>query len=225
MLHTLDTKYNSIAYTARFESPLLELWGSGAIIAKGIYEAYLPFGVPLSNLQLGGPASNAADPVVTVKLGDVGVMKFAFDRTESSFVNFTEATLQQIPKLLLASTEWIRTSVPSFKIASHHFLYSNHSLLEQASVTDFLTRLNPRTFKSGQSIANGVIFNLSRPETGWYSQLMLDRSLSVKDGLFLSFGITLRSDKIDYSAFFIDARRHVDSTLEELSLRLSNSSR
>src|ERR1700730_165475 len=107
MAHTLDFKYESLGYTARFEKPLLELWGAGAIIAKGMYEAYLPFGVPLSNFQLGGPASNAADTIVTVKIGDMGFSKFSFDKTESTFANFSEAGFASIPRLLNASTEWI----------------------------------------------------------------------------------------------------------------------
>jgi hypothetical protein len=80
---------------------------------------------------LGGPASNAAETIVTVKLGEIGSCKFALDRTESSFANFTEEAFQSIPKLLAASTNWIRTSVPSFKVASHQFIYSNHGLLKE----------------------------------------------------------------------------------------------
>jgi hypothetical protein len=172
---TLDYKYESLAYTARFEKPVLELWGAGAIIAKAMYDAYLPFNVPLSNFQLGGPTANAAETVVTVKLGDVGTSRFAFDRTESSFANFSEEAFQTIPRLLAASTDWLRHSISTFKVASHHFVYSNHSVLKEGSVADFLKTVNPRSFKSaGQSIGNGSIFNHVRKDAAWQTQLILD---------------------------------------------------
>lgn len=191
-----------------------------------MYEAYLPFNVPLSNFQLGGPASNAAETIVTVKLGEIGTCKFAFDRTESSFSNFTEEAFQSIPKLLAASTNWIRPFVPSFKVASHQFLYSNHSLLKEGAVADFLAVLNPRNFKNGgKSIGNGAIFNQIKPDIGWQTQIMLDRSMSIQDGLFMSLGVTVKSDNLDYDGFFADARRYFDSVLSELGLRLPNSSR
>src|SRR5579863_7048901 len=219
MPFTLDYKYESLVYTARFEKPALELWGAGAVIASAMYKAYLPFNVPLSNFQLGGPATNAAEIVVTVKLGDVGTSRFAFDRTESSFANFSEEAFQTIPGLLAASTDWLRSTISTFKVASHQFVYSNHSLLKEGSVADFLKRLNPRSFKSaGQSSGNGAIFNHVVEDAAWVTQLVLDRSLSVREGLFVSFGVTVNDDKLDYMSLFTDARKYFEAMLAELDL-------
>jgi hypothetical protein len=221
----LDYKYESLAYTARFQRPVFQLWGAGATIASAMYEAYLPFNVPLSNFQLGSAATSAADVVVTVKLGDVGTSRFAFDRTESSFANFSEEAFQTFPRLLAASTDWLRNTISTFKVASHHFVYSNHSLLKGGVVADFLKALNPRKFKSaGESIGNGAIFNHVRKDAPWQTQLVLDRSLSVNEGLFASFGVTVIDDKIDYVAFLADARKYFEAMLADLDLRLPGSS-
>jgi hypothetical protein len=221
MTLTLDYKYESLAYTARFQKPVLQLWGAGATIASAMYEAYLPFNVPLSNFHLGSAATSAADVVVTVKLGDVGTCRFAFDRTESSFANFSEEAFRTFPRLLAASTDWLRNTISTFEVASHHFLYSNHSLLTGSSVDDFLKALNPRTFKSaGESIGNGAIYNHVRKDAPWQTQLILDRSLSVTDGLFVSFGVTVMDDKMDYVAFLVDARKYLEAMLADLNLRL-----
>jgi hypothetical protein len=225
MPYTLDSKYENVAYTARFAAPVLELWGAGATVAQGMYDAYLPFNVPLSNFQIGGSASNAAEPIMTVKLGDVGTSRFAFDRTESSFANFSEEAFQTIPRLLAASTDWLRKSVKDFKVSTHHFLYSNHSLLKGATLTDFLSSVNARKFKNaGEPTGNGAIFNHVLRDVGWHTQLMLDRSLSVNDGLFFSFGITLSSDKIDYEGMFLAGRKYLDGMLADLGLQLSDPS-
>jgi len=221
MPYTLDYKYENFAYTARFEKPVLELWGAGATVTKGMYDAYLPFNVPLSNFQVGGPATNAAEPIVTVKLGDIGTARFAFDRTESSFANFSEEAFQTIPRLLAASTDWLRSSTKTFKIASHHLLYSNHSLLKEGSPAEFLKTVNAGSVSyAGESIGNGAIFNHVRRDVGWQTQLILDRSLSVNGGLFVSFGIVLDSDKIDYSWLFLEGRKYFETMLGDLGLRL-----
>ena len=225
MSFTLDLKSEHLSYTARFEAPLLELWGAGAVIAKGMYGAYLPFGVALANFQMGGPSSNAADVVVTVRIGDVGLSKFAFDRTESAFTNFSEEFFQTIPKLLAASTQWIRASIPSFKVASHHFAYFSHSLLKEGAVADYLQAVGPRSLKAGgESIGNGLIFNQLRSDLGWQTQLTVDRSISVPDGLFVGLNLTVKKDIIDYDDLLVEARRYFDSLIGELGLRLPDSS-
>ncbi len=221
MAYTLDYKYESLNYTARFEKPVLELWGAGADITRGMYQAYLPFGVPLANFQIGSSTANAAEPVVTVKLGDVGTTRFAFDRTESSFANFSEEAFRTFPALLAASTDWLRDKIPSFKIASHSILYSSHNSLNGGSAEKFLESLNPRSFKdAGKSTGHGAIYNHVRSDVGWITQLMIDRSQSVKDGLFISLGIVVNSDKIDYDVLFGEGRQYLDSLLAEVNLRL-----
>lgn len=223
-MRILKPQHRQISHTARFENPVLELWGTGAKIAKGVYEAFLPFGIPLANYQLSGPAANAADIVITTKLGDVGVYKFAFDRVETTFTNFTEEAFRNIPGLLDASTKWLRVAVPSFKVASHHFMYFNHSLLTEGSATDFLKALNTKSLKSaGQSIGNGAIFNQLRPDLGWQTQLIVDRSATFSEGLFMSLNILVKTDLIDFQKLALDAQKYLNEMLAELGLQLPNS--
>jgi hypothetical protein len=159
---------------------------------------------------------------MTVKLGGIGQTKFAFDKTESAFANFSEESFRTIPRLLAASTDWLRVAVPGFKVASHQFLYSTHSQFKELPVQEFLRTMNPRTLSAGgQSLGSGAIFNFRREDTGWLVQLLIDRSQSIKDGLFVSFGVTVIRDIIDFDEFFITGRTYLESMLSELNLRLS----
>jgi hypothetical protein len=222
MVYTMDVKQEYVSYTARFASPAFDLWGAGGKIARGLYEAFLPFGVPLANIQLNGSASNAAEPVVTVKIGDSGTCKFAFDRIESVFVNFSEQLFQSVPKMLEASTVWIRGTLPSLTFASHQIVYFNHSLLKEIKVEEFLNILNPKTIeKTGRNIGNGMIFNQVFPDLGWQTQFVVDLSATIPGGLFVSFAIALKTDKIDYDKIMVQGREYFSSQLQEIGLRIS----
>lgn len=199
----------------------MELWGRGDIVLRAVYDALAPFGVPLANLAPSTSVNSAADPALTVKIGDVGTTKFALDRIESLFVNFTEDFFRSIPSILAASTGWVKASVPSLEFASHQFTYFNHSLLKEGKTQEFLAKLNPRTIKSaGESIGNGMIFNQVRRDLGWRSQLLLDRSTIVPDGLFVSLSILIDGDIASYDSLFVEARSYFATALSELDLKV-----
>jgi hypothetical protein len=221
MPHELDLKQEFVSYVARYERPVFELWGAGATIAKSMYDAFQPFGVPLSNFQLASVLPNASEPIVTVKLGDVGTCKFAYDRTEAVFANFTEEFFASIPKVLDASTSWLHAVVPTFKISSHSFVWYSHSLLKSGNGMEYLKKLNPNRLSSGgANLGTGLIFNFLVPNSQWKTQLMLDNSAMIPNGLFLNLTINIKADKLNYDKIMLESREYLGSLLQELDLQL-----
>jgi hypothetical protein len=221
MTHELDLKQEFVSYVARYERPVFELWGAGATIAKSMYDAFLPFGVPLSNFQLASVLPNASEPIVTVKLGDVGTCKFAYDRTESVFANFTEEFFAQIPSVLAASTNWLHATVPTVKISSHNFVWYSHCLLKKGDGMEYLKQLNPKRLSGGGvNLGTGLIFNFLVPDSQWKTQLMLDNSALIPNGLFLNLSINIKADKLNYDKIMLESREYLGSLLQELDLQL-----
>lgn len=94
-------------------------------------------------------------------------------------------------------------------------------MLKDAKVSDFLATLNPRIIAgAGQTIGNGVIFNQVRRDLNWQTQLLLDRSTIIQDGLFVSLTITVRTDVIDYDNLLSEGRVYFATVLRELDLQL-----
>src|SRR5580700_5045232 len=141
MAYKLNLKHESLTYTAHFARPILELWGAGPTIMQGLYGAFSGFGVSLSNIQLSGNLTSAADTQVTVRIGQDGLHKFMFDKVETSFTNFSEAVFKTIPSVFQASTKWLRTALPNLKVSFHRFAYLSHSLVD-AEVREVLRGVN-----------------------------------------------------------------------------------
>lgn len=225
MPYVMDLKQELLNYTARFQRPALNLFGAGERIVRGLYDAFAPFSVPLTSFQL--PAlGNAGETVVTVRLGDVGTSKFSYEKTELIFSNFSEDFFQSIPKILAASTDWLRAADSAFKIASHSFTYFSHSLLKGSNVAEYLTKVHPFNLKSGGvSLGTGAIFNMVDSERNWQTQLMVDRSVSLDGGLFVSLSIITKADKIDYDKMMVEAREYFGALIKEIDLELPELSR
>jgi hypothetical protein len=226
MPYELDLKQEFVTYLARYDRPVFELWGAGATIAKSMYNAFLPFDVPLSNFQLASALPNASEPILTIKLGDVGTCKFAYDRIEAVFANFNEEFFAQIPSVLAASTSWLHAAVPTLKISSHSFVWYSHSLLKSGSGMDYLKQLNPKRLSSGGThLGTGLIYHFLVPTNKWKTQLMLDNSALIPNGLFLNLTINIDADKLDYDKIMLDSREYLGSLLQELDLQLPELSR
>jgi hypothetical protein len=134
MAATLDLRTEALRYTATFAHPPFALWGQGARIVGGIYDALLPYNVTLRNIQVLGNVPTAADTMVTVTIGST-VLKFSFEKVEVTFTGFSEQEFQGIPNFLETSTAWIRKEFP---FASHEAFYFTHSLLKGTGVDEFL---------------------------------------------------------------------------------------
>lgn len=219
MAYDLDLKNEFLSYTASYSRPAFELWGQGGTISKGLYRALSPYGAPLANFQPSAYTPSAADTVFTVRIGQNGVCKFMLDKIELSFSNFTEEFFRSVPEILGASTSWIREAVPQLGFSAHEFRYFSHSLLKKATVTEFLKTVNPISLKAaGASLGNGVIFNNALPNRNWLTQLVLDRSVMVADGLYMSLTISVKTDVLQYDKLLVEGRAYLAGVLRELNL-------
>jgi len=220
MHHELLVQQSQLAHTGVFSRPLFELWGEGKTILRGLFEALSPFGATLPDLHIQPVLATPADPAITVNIGTSGILTFKLDRTESSFFNFTDESLRNIPKILKSSTMWIRSAVPSFRFSSHQFVYSSHSRIGKSTVEKVLGSAGMKSLKSGGlDKGTGVIFHWSVPERNWTTQLVLDRSVVLEGGLYMMFTLMVVGDDMDYDSLGRDGRTYLDGLLSELGIK------
>jgi len=221
MPYDLDIQQESLSCTLRYSRPAFELWGLGGAVVGGLYGVLSSHGVPLQNFQVATAISSAADFIFTVRIGQSGVLKFALDRMEFGFVNFSEEVFRSIPHILDASTRWIKKAVQDFSFASHSFIYFNHSHLKGSTVEHFLATINTRNLNSaGISIGNGAVFNYRVPEKNWTTQIVVDRSVLLAGAVYLSLALSVPGDMLDYVRLLGEARYYLGEVLRELDLNL-----
>jgi len=218
MKPNLTVEREQLVHTAQFSRPVLELWGEGKKIVSGLYNAFSPFGVSLADIRAEG--SNPAEQVITVNISSGGVHRFRFDRLETAFLQFSQETFERIPLILDASLRWIRDYVPEAQVGSHQFVHTSHcQVAGDGSVESILQRIGPSAPKSGGTRkGSGTIFHWDVPEREWQTQLVVDRSLAVSNGLFLMFTLTIGHDKINFVELSGSAREYLFGILNEIGL-------
>jgi len=222
MPHQLLVQQNQLIHTGLFSRPLFELWGEGKTILKGLFDAFSPYGASLADIRVQSPVGGPADQVVTVNIGLKGIHSFKIDRVEFTFFNYTEDFFPSIAKILESSARWIRGAVPSFKFASHQFVYSSHSQLKASTAEEVLKAISRIGLKSGGvDGGTGVIFHWTVPQRNWTTQLVLDHSVVVAGGLFMMFSLTVTADVVDYVSLASDGRSYFNALLDELGLEFS----
>lgn len=214
---TIDIQHEVLTYSAVFERPALNLWGNGGAIVRGFLDSLAPFNVTLRNFQIHTTAS-PADPVVTVTSGSATV-KFSFSSIEVTFANLNEEVMRGLPRFLDASTSWLKTAVPDFKLSSHGFVYYQHSFLKGTTIDQFLSKFSPKKIElPGVDLGSGAIFNRSVPERYWTTQTTLDRSAAFPGALFLGLSIKIGTGLVDYEKLFAEAMSYYEATLKGLDL-------
>jgi hypothetical protein len=219
-LDELRVQQNEILYIARFERPILGLWGEGRVLVQGLHDAFSPFGTTLADIRNESSSLNPADQVVAINIGLAAIHKFRFDRLETIFFNFDDETLKVIPSILEASTEWLRKPLPGVRFGSHQFTYSCHCLVEGKSADQVLRFAETSSVSAGRSMGSGVILNWELEHKAWVTKLLLDRSVLFPQGVFLMFTLTVKKDKVDYASLLGEGRTYLDSILRELKLKL-----
>ena len=215
----LQIQQAQLVHTAYFAEPVLGLWGEGKGILQSLYNAFHPFGAGLTDIRAEG--INPGDQVVSVTLGQTGIHRFRFDRLETTFFNFSESEWATFPAILAASLEWVRKASPATKIGRHQFTYTSHSRLEGEAGDACLRRIGPAAPKSGGvGQGSGAIFHWEVPDRQWTTQLLVDKSLVVPDGLFLLFYLTIGVDKVDFFDIAASGEKYFSSILKELNLDL-----
>jgi hypothetical protein len=214
----LNVQHEQLTHSAHFSRPLFDLWGNGKTILNGVYGAFRPLGATVASIRVEGSAP--ADQHVSVVLGNV-THAFRFDRIETTFVNPTEQVFASIPTVLQDALSWVRAACPDVPVAAHQFVHFTHSKLEDESLEEVLSRVGPAAPRSGgQATGSGAVFHWTVPENGWLTQLTVDKSLAIKDGIFVMVSISVATDKIEFGPFAEAGRGYLLRVLEELGLTI-----
>jgi hypothetical protein len=197
---------------------LFDLWGDGKTILNGVYRALQPFGATLSNIRIEG--SGPADQHVSVSVGPT-TQVFRFDRVETTFINPTDQVFDKIPSILGDSLGWVRAACPDIPVAAHQASHLTHSKLSEETLEQVLSRIGPTAPKiGGQTQGSGAIFHWKVPEHQWVTQLTIDRSVGIQNGLFVMLSINAPVDKIDYRELLEAGRKYLLQVLAELGLNI-----
>lgn len=226
MTKELDVRLETLNYTARYAQPAFNLWAQGGTITEALYKALSPYGATLQSFQATPTLPNASVPLLTIGINS-GALKFAYDRLEFTFSDFTTEFFESLPQLFFASTNWLRESNPKFQFGSHEFNYYVHSYIKGSTTEEILATANPKSFEStaGLSLGHGAIFHHAIPDRKWQTQLIVDRSNYLPDGLFLGLNLIVRYDDVKYDKFLLEGREYFGLLLQELGLNLPDFTR
>jgi hypothetical protein len=218
----LDIRQEYLGYTARFLRPAFELWGAGGVVAKAVYDTLSKHDVGPLNVPLNPAASNLSDSVITVSGGEAVTIKFAFDRLDFYFNNFTQQLFESIPTIFEECTAFLRQSNPAFKFGSHDFLYYTHAHVKGSTAQEFLKSLQPISLQmAGVSRGTGMIFNYAVPEKNWITQFIVDRSVQVPEALYVALSIKVAAESCAYASMLGDGRSYLAACLADLGLAMS----
>jgi hypothetical protein len=219
MVRELQVGQEYVSYTGTFARPIFQMWGQGGPILEGLYDSLTPFGIRFSDLRLEAQSPLPTEIGVTATFANRGTHAFRFDRVESKFFNFDAQFYAAIPRILEATRAWLRKTVPSFQFASHQFLYSCHASIKGGSTASYLADIvKARVIAAGNERGKGLIFHWELPQKKWETHLILDRSTSIPDGLYLVFTLNAFTDDIEYAVAAEEGRIYLVEVLKELGL-------
>lgn len=217
----LQVMRNEISYTGSLAQPLLNYLQRMNEPAKALLEAFEPFGFGFESMQALASAQAMNQQGLLFTFGWQGSYTFKLDRVEAVFWNLDESGFKRGAEILMAADRTLRKYAQGFQLKRHQLIYSAHGMLQTGQVADVLDpliKMYPRS--GGVRRGAGVIFHWDVPERGWTAQLTLDRSLLVKDGLFLLLSIEVLQDHLDFPSILAQAGQYLLDVLEEIGLAL-----
>jgi hypothetical protein len=218
-MQELHIKRNQLDYIGAFAKPAFVLWGESKSLFEGLYHAFAPFNVTLSDFRIEGNVEDPSSQSVKVLVGSNATFRFRFDRFEVTIQDFSDAELSVLTNILASVGQWIRSVVPEFKFQSHITGYVAHCDVAGSSSRDFLHSLRaPELSALGKSSSSGLIFHGEFADHQRTVQLTLDHSLAVKDGLFVNFASLVTNSDIDYASEQAQLLKVFDRALNELGL-------
>ena len=214
----ISIQQNQLAYMGTFMVPVLELWGQGGILLKDIYDALSPFGISLSDMRSEAVTSDVSGQAIRVSLTNIGTYQFRFDRIESTFVNFSDQVLAEIPKYLAAGTSWLRKRSPQFKFGVHRFVYSGHGMLKEGGAAGRLELAARPIVGSGENLGTGAIYHWRVADKAWTLQLIVDRSTLIPGGVYLMFVLEVARDHVDFWELLGQGRKLFEDATASLDM-------
>ena len=195
----LIVKQNQLDYVGAFSHPAFALYGSGSKLLEGVYAAFAPYHVTLSDIREDSTYGRPSELSLTVSFGISGILRFKLDRIEFTVYNFTAEDLQVFPQILRSSDEWLRSAISNFSWSSHLFRSVSHNGLSEGTSEEYLRGLSSIDIPGiGINGGNGVIYHWNLPDQDWLVQLGIDHSTEVPSGLFINFLLRPAPDRIDY---------------------------
>jgi hypothetical protein len=218
---TLTVNQNQTDYIGLLERPAFNLMGEGRQIIEGLYNAFSTYQVALTDFRLEEVVTTPSSFGVNVYLKSLGSYKFRFDRVEWTAINFVDEDLPKFPELLKRGEDWLRSAVPGVSFKSHTFFYTGHCRLSEGTSQDFLIRLPGKDIIDiGQDLGSGIIHNWRDPGIEGRFQLLIDHSLSIKDGIFIQLMALIEGDQVDYSAITAKGQASIKEALKKIDLQL-----
>jgi len=219
----LLVQQNQVTYAAQFARPVFALWGDGKRILEGLFTAFNKRGITLANFRFDQSSQDPAAQALIVSFNPSYFFKFHLDHVESILNNFRSEDLIVFPEVLNEGAEWLRSSIPDFSFHSHLFTYFGHAKLSQGSSHDVLAAIPTFSIPEiGTSEGNGIIFHWKLPDRGWKTQLLIDHSLTVSNGLFIQFLLFITEDSINYAETAKVGRNIMDVALKQIGLEIDD---
>lgn len=204
-----------------FRHPMMEWFGQFHEPSRALLQAFKPHGFGLESLQVMTGAQLVNQQGVQMLFGVQGTYTWRLDRSEAVFWNLNFPAMLHAVKVIRAADEQLRQTSPEWGIESHQFSYSAHGVLETGSVADLLGQFKIPTPTSGGTHAHTApIFYWKVPEKGWETQLNIDKSQIMSGGLFLSFSLSIRKDRIEFEEVFGQAHEYLTGILQEFGVQL-----
>jgi hypothetical protein len=218
---TLTVNQNQTDYIGLLEKPAFSLMGEGRQIIEGLYHAFSGYQVALTDFRLEEVVTTPSSFGVNVYLRSLGSYRCRFDRVEWTATNFVDGDLSKFPEILKLGEDWLRSAVPDISFKSHTFFYTGHCQLSEGTSQSFLLGLPCKDIiVMGQDLGGGIIHNWRDPGIGGRFQLLIDHSLSIKDGLFIQLMALIEGDRVDYSAITATGQASLKEALRKIGLQL-----
>ena len=210
----LAVQTNGLDYVGTYSRPAFSLWGQGAKVVSGLYDAFTPMGVSLSQISSKSGGDGVASESVNVLLGKRGIFQFRFDRVAVSKKDFTDAELIDFPSVAKAGIDWLLRAAPETEFESHTFSYAGHAEILGSDSREYLSSLLYPDLEVGHDLGSGIIFHREIPIRSAKMELTVDHSKVIEGGLFLSF-------VVDIERGFLDYRDSIDYWLSTLNASLN----
>jgi hypothetical protein len=218
-MRTLTVDRNQIDYAGTFERPVFSLVGNTRIL-EGLYDTFSKYGVTLSDFRLDTNTAIPAENGVNVFLKSLGQYRLKFDRVEWTVINFVDEVFPKLPQVLACSEEWLRSVEKNLTFKTHTFIYGAHCLLSEGTAKDFLLSLPSKlVFPLGDGLGNGLIFNWHDTEIEGRFNLIIDHSLSIKDGIFIQLICVIEKGEINYSQVLSIGQDALNKVLDHYGLQ------
>ena len=215
----LKVEDNEFSYVGNFSRPALSLWSEGAKIFDGLLTAFAPYELELADIRVDVATQSPAGQIVTADLDWLGRYRFKFDGVECIARDLDEEGISSFPSVLQRGDDWLRSAVPDLEFKSHTLAHTSHSILSEGTSQEYLSSFPGRDIPGiGTNLGSGIFYHWDVPSMDWRVHLVIDHSLSVKDGIFVQMAIEVNTNKINFETVAIRGRALLESALGKIGL-------